>query len=438
MVKKRFFIETYGCQMNFSDSEIVASVLKDHFYEFEPNLKKTNLILINTCAIREHAEQRVWNRLEHLKALKLKNKNLVVGLLGCMAERLKDELFAGGVVDLVVGPDAYRELPKLIESIQAGSKAFNIVLSAEETYADINPVRLDTNDVSAFISIMRGCQNYCSYCVVPYTRGKERSRAPETIVAEAQQLFADGFREITLLGQNVNSYNYNGVGFAQLIAQVAAVDPQLRIRYATSHPKDLTDELIATLTKHPNICNSIHLPMQSGSDAVLSRMNRNYTRQFYLNRIQALRKAMPHCSISTDIIAGFCGETEADHQDTLSAMRLAHFDYAFMFKYSERGGTRAAEQFADDVPEQTKAKRLNEIIALQHQLSLESNKKDLQQSMLVLIEGVSKRSKTQLWGRTAHNKVVVFTDLQHTAGHYVLVKITDCTSATLMGEVVSF
>jgi tRNA-2-methylthio-N6-dimethylallyladenosine synthase len=435
LMRKTFYIETYGCQMNFSDSEIVASVLKDNFYEFEPDIKKANLILLNTCSIRDHAEQRVYNRLKHLKALKQKNKNLIVGLLGCMAERMKEELFAEGIVDLVAGPDSYRELPHLIESFQSGNKAFNILLSSEETYADINPVRINSNEISAFISIMRGCQNFCSYCVVPYTRGKERSRDPETIVAEAAKLFADGFREITLLGQNVNSYNYNSIGFPKLMAMVAEIDPKLRLRFATSHPKDLSDDLLNVIATYPNICRSIHLPMQSGSNAILKLMNRKYTREYYLSRVEAIYKAIPDCSISTDIITGFCSETDNDHQDTISAMRIAAFDYAFMFKYSERGGTMAAEKYKDDVPETLKTARLNEIIAVQQELSLKSNKKDIGNVFEVLIEGTSKRSKKQLTGRTSQNKVVVFTDNRHKAGNYVMVKIIACTSATLKGEI---
>ena len=435
MARKSFFIETYGCQMNFSDSEIVASVLKDNLYEFEPDLKKANLILLNTCSIRDHAEQRVINRLKHLKALKGKNRGLIVGLLGCMAERMKEELFEGGVVDLVAGPDSYRELPRLIESIKSGNRAFNIVLSAEETYADIKPVRINSNGISAFISIMRGCQNYCSYCVVPYTRGKERSRQPETIVAEAVDLFSRGFREITLLGQNVNSYYYNSVNFPKLMMMVAQINPALRVRFATSHPKDLSDELIQVIASRPNICKSIHLPLQSGSNAMLKLMNRRYTREYYLSRVEAIYKAIPDCGISTDIITGFCSETDADHRDTLLAMRLARFDYAFMFKYSERAGTAAADKLKDDVAEDIKTARLNEIIAMQQQLSLESNQKDVGKLMEVLVEGTSKRSKKQLTGRTSQNKVVVFNDTVHRGGDYVVVRITDCTSATLKGEV---
>ncbi len=436
MEKKGFYIETYGCQMNFSDSEIIASVLKNNFFEFEPDMNKADLILLNTCSIRENAEQKVFNRLTHLKYLKRKNKSLIIGLLGCMAERLKEELFAEGVVDLVAGPDSYRELPQLIASIEGGHKAFNVMLSAEETYADINPVRINTNGISAFISIMRGCQNFCSYCVVPFTRGKERSREPETIVAEARKLFDDGFKEITLLGQNVNSYTFNNIGFPKLMAMVAEINPALRIRFATSHPKDLSDDLIDVVAAYPNICKAIHLPLQSGSDAMLKLMNRRYTRDYYLSRVDAIYKKIPDCAISTDIIAGFCTETDQDHQDTLSAMRAAKIDYAFMFKYSQREGTKAAETLKDDVPEDVKTQRLNDIIALQRELSMVSNKRDKGKVFEVLVEGTSKRSATQLTGRTSQNKVVVFTDTEHTMGDYVQVRITDCTSGTLKGEVV--
>ncbi len=435
MEQRTFYIETYGCQMNFSDSEIVASVLKDHDFTIETDYKKADIILLNTCSIRDNAEQKVHNRLRHLNALKNKKKHLVVGLLGCMAERLKEELFADGTIDLIAGPDSYRSLPQLIDSINQGQKAFNIMLSAEETYADINPVRFDSNGVSAFISIMRGCQNFCSYCVVPFTRGKERSRDPETIVAEAAKLFTDGFREITLLGQNVNSYHFGDVTFPILMARVAEVNPLLRIRFATSHPKDISDELIQTIAAYPNICRYIHLPLQSGSNRILKLMNRKYSREYYLDRIATIYNSIPDCGISTDIIAGFCGETEADHHDTLTAMRQSGYCYAFMFKYSERSGTTAAKKLADDVSDADKTRRLNEIISLQHELSHTSNRRDLGKVMEVLVEGTSKRSRKQLFGRTTQNKVVVFNDETHRPGDYVMVKIVDCTSATLKGEV---
>ena len=423
--------------MNFSDSEIVASVLKDHDFTIETDYKKADIILLNTCSIRDNAEQKVHNRLRHLHALKKKKKHLVVGLLGCMAERLKEELFADGTIDLIAGPDSYRSLPQLINSINQGQKAFNILLSTEETYADINPVRIDSNGVSAFISIMRGCQNFCSYCVVPFTRGKERSRDPQTIVAEAAKLFGEGFREITLLGQNVNSYHFGDITFPKLMAMVAEVNPLLRIRFATSHPKDISDELIQVIATYPNICKYIHLPLQSGSNRMLKLMNRKYTREYYLDRIDTIYNSIPECGISTDIIAGFCGETEEDHLDTLSAMRQSNFCYAFMFKYSERSGTTAAEKLKDDVTHADKTRRLKEIINLQHELSHESNRRDLGKVMEVLVEGTSKRSRKQLFGRTTQNKVVVFHDEIHRPGDYVRVKIVDCTSATLKGEVLS-
>lgn len=423
--------------MNFSDSEIVASVLKDNDYTLETDHNNADVILLNTCSIRDNAEQKVFNRLKHLNALKKKNKHLIVGLLGCMAERLKEQLFADGTIDLIAGPDSYRNLPALIETAQKGQRSFNIMLSAEETYADINPVRIDSNGVSAFISIMRGCQNFCSYCVVPFTRGKERSRNPDTIVAEARKLFGDGFREITLLGQNVNSYRFERTTFPQLMEKVAQISPLLRIRFATSHPKDISDELIKVIAIYPNICKYIHLPMQSGSNRMLILMNRRYTREYYLERIATIYNIIPNCSISTDIIAGFCGETGEDHRDTLSAMQQAAFSFAFMFKYSERPGTTAAEKLDDDVPGKIKTQRLNEIIALQQELSMQSNLRDVGKVMEVLIEGASKRSKKQLFGRNSQNKVVVFTGNGQQPGEYAMLKIVDCTSATLKGEIVS-
>ncbi|HNZ43054.1 MAG TPA: tRNA (N6-isopentenyl adenosine(37)-C2)-methylthiotransferase MiaB [Bacteroidales bacterium] len=434
-MKKTFYIETYGCQMNFSDSEIVASILTKENFSEAATPEDAGLILLNTCSIRENAEQRIFNRLRHLKSLKKKNKGLMIGILGCMAERLKEQLFEDGIVDIVAGPDSYRELPQLIFQACEHGQAFNILLSAEETYADINPVRIDSNGVSAFISIMRGCQNFCSYCVVPYTRGKERSRSSETIISEATGLFNDGFREITLLGQNVNSYNYNDINFPKLLSEVALINPALRIRFATSHPKDLSDELIDVIASHDNICKSIHLPLQSGSNRILKLMKRNYTRESYMDIIEKIYARIPGCSLSTDIISGFCSETEQDHEDTLDIMRRAAYDSAFMFKYSERQGTFAAARYKDDVPEDVKTRRLNEIIALQNKLSLAKNKKDVGKTFEVLIEGRSKKSESQLSGRNSQNKVVVFTDDKHKAGDYVMVKITGCTSATLKGEI---
>jgi len=434
-MKKTFFIETYGCQMNFSDSEIVASILiKENFSE-AATLEEAGLILLNTCSIRDNAEQRIFNRLRHLKSLKKKNKGLMIGILGCMAERLKEQLFEDGIVDIVAGPDSYRELPQLIYQAGEHGQAFNILLSAEGTYADINPVRIDSNGVSAFISIMRGCQNFCSYCVVPYTRGKERSRAAGTIINEATTLYNEGFREITLLGQNVNSYNYEQIRFPKLLSLVAEINPRLRIRFATSHPKDLSDELINVIAAYDNICKSIHLPLQSGSNRILKLMKRNYTRESYMAIIDKIYSQIPGCSISTDIISGFCSETWQDHEDTLDIMKRAAYDSAFMFRYSERPGTFAAGKYKDDIPDDIKAKRLNEIISLQNKLSLDKNKKDIGKTFEVLVEGFSKKSTNQLSGRNSQNKVVVFTDDKHHAGDYVMVKITGCTSATLKGEI---
>ena len=434
---KRFHIETYGCQMNFSDSEIIASVLSDAGYEFTEDVQSADIIFLNTCSIREHAETKAINRLKSLQALRKKNNAMVIGVLGCMAEQHKEKLFENNLVDVIAGPDSYRSLPQLIKTVEQGEKAFNILLSSEETYGDINPVKYDSNGVSAFISIMRGCQNFCSYCVVPHTRGKERSRDAATIVNEATHLFENGYKEITLLGQNVNSYSFGSIRFPELLKMVAAVNPKLRIRFATSHPKDISDELIRTIAETQNICNHIHLPMQSGSNAVLKKMNRKYTVEYYLERIATIKKLIPDCGLSTDIIAGFCSETEADHVMTLEAMSTAAFDAAFMFKYSQRSGTTAAEKFADDVSEKDKTRRLNEIISLQQKLSLQNNKRDFGKSFEVLIEGISKRSKKQWFGRTQQNKVVVFNGTGQQAGDYAFVKITDCTSATLKGELIN-
>ena len=438
--KKKLHIETYGCQMNFSDSEIVMSVLMDT-YEHTSDIKSADLILINTCSIRDNAEERIWNRLKEIRSLKKRNKSLKIGIIGCMAERLKEEwLEKEPVIDLVVGPDAYRELPKLLHTVLQGENAINTILSEEETYADISPVRYNTNGISAFISIMRGCQNFCSYCVVPYTRGKERSRDPKTIENEAQELFNQGYREITLLGQNVNSYLWNENGkdfhFWDLMEMVARINPLLRIRFATSHPKDLSNELIQIIARFPNICKSIHLPVQSGSNNMLKKMNRKYTREWYLDRIDEIKKQIPDCSLSTDIIAGFCDETEQDHQDTLNMMKEVGYEAAFMFKYSTRPGTLAHNKFEDNVPEELKIKRLQEIISLQQELSLISNKKDLGKTMEVMIEGFSKRSKEHQFGRNSQNKVVVFPKTNLEKGTYVQVKITECSAATLKGFVV--
>ncbi|MFZ4740229.1 MAG: tRNA (N6-isopentenyl adenosine(37)-C2)-methylthiotransferase MiaB [Bacteroidales bacterium] len=437
MEQKKVFIETYGCQMNFSDSEIVGSVMKSIDYELTTDINQASVIFLNTCSIRENAEQRVNRRLKELRSFKKKNPNLKIGLLGCMAERLKEQIFNEEAVDLIVGPDAYRDLPNLLNAVDSGQKAANVILSEEETYAEIEPVRLDSNGISAFISIMRGCENFCTYCVVPYTRGKERSRNPETIINEAKGLFEKGYREITLLGQNVNSYQWeseNSMNFTKLLESIALINPLLRVRFATSHPKDISDELLHTIAKHENICKAIHLPVQSGSSAVLKRMNRKYTREWYMNRIEAIKTIIPDCAISTDIITGFCAETEENHKDTLSLMKWVGFDYAFMFKYSERPDTVAAKRLKDDIPEETKSKRLEEIIELQMNLALESNKKDIGKTSKVLIDSVSKRSKLKLSGRNSQNKVVVFPKENFEIGDYVEIIITDCTSATLIGE----
>ena len=430
MNKKKLFIETYGCQMNFSDSEIVASVLAED-YEVTDQLILADLILINTCSIREHAEERVFKRLTELNSLKKKNNQLQIGLIGCMAERWKEKLFDKTNVDLIVGPDAYRDLPSILKKENATN--INVLLSEIETYDDITPVRYDSNGISAFISIMRGCNNFCSYCVVPYTRGRERSRNPQTILYEANKLFNEGYKEVTLLGQNVNSYSFENVNFANLMKSVAEISPLLRVRFATSHPKDLSDELIEVMSSYSNICKSIHLPAQSGNDDVLKRMNRKYTRQGYLNRIASIRKFMPECAISTDLIAGFCGETDAEHQDTLSLMQEIGFDSAFMFKYSAREGTSAHKNLQDTVSEEVKSRRLEKIIALQQELSHKSNQNDIGKSFEVLIEGTSKRSENHYFGRNSQNKVVIFPKGEHTVGEYIHVKITSCTSATLFG-----
>lgn len=428
--------------MNFADSEILVSILKDQ-YDTTQDYAQADLILVNTCSIRDHAEQRVFNRLKEFAALKKKRPGMKLGLVGCMAERLKEQLLDSDLdIDLVVGPDAYRSLPRLLSQVEAGQKGIDTLLSEDETYEDILPVRLGTNRISAFISIMRGCQNYCSYCVVPYTRGKERSRDAATIVNEARSLVEQGYKEVTLLGQNVNSYKDGDVNFAELMRRVASVSPSLRIRFSTSHPKDLSDELIAVMAAYPNICRSIHLPVQSGSSVMLKKMNRKYDREWYLDRIRAIRKAMPDCGISTDIIAGFCGETEEDHKQTLSLMEEVGYDFAFMFKYSERPGTFASRHYPDDIPEEVKLRRLNEIINLQQSLSHESNKRDVGKRFEILVEGESKKNKAQYFGRNSQNKVIVFDNpalpdgsFRYQVGDYAMAEVLDCTPATLLGRV---
>ena len=432
---RKLFIETYGCQMNAGDSEIVVSIMQEHGYRYTEDIDQADIILINTCSIRDNAEQRIWGRLSAMRQIKKRKPTLIVGIIGCMAERLKEQLIEKGTgVDIVAGPDSYRSLPELVRTAENGAKGINVELSKEETYAEIAPVRLDRNGVSAFIAIMRGCNNYCAYCVVPYTRGIERSRDPQTIVAEARTLFENGYREVTLLGQNVNSYSCEEVGFPELMAMVAEISPLLRVRFATSHPKDISDRLLEVMARYENICKAIHLPAQSGSNEMLKKMNRKYTREWYLERIAAIRRYMPDCAITTDLIAGFCGETLEDHQDTLSLMREVGYASAFMFKYSERPGTFSARHFADDIADDEKTRRLNEIIALQNQLSVESNQAEVGLIRQVLVEGTSKRSDEQLCGRTSQNKMVVFDRGNHSAGDYVTVKITGCSSATLFGE----
>ncbi len=441
---RRFYIESYGCQMNFSDSEIVAAILHEVGFVPTRHMEESDLILINTCSIREKAEETVRKRLRVFESVKRQRPGTLVGVLGCMAERLKKRfLEEEKLVDLVVGPDAYRDLPALISGAESGQRMVNVLLSREETYADISPVRLDGNGVTAFISIMRGCDNMCSFCVVPFTRGRERSRDPFSIVAEAQDLFERGYREVTLLGQNVDSYKWQNpesgewVNFAQLLEKVAQVHPRLRVRFSTSHPKDMTDEVLHTMARYDNICKYIHLPVQSGNSRILALMNRTYDRPWYEERIRAIRRILPDCAVSSDIIAGFCTETEAEHQDTLSLMEWANFSMAYMFTYSERPGTLAARKYPDDVPEEVKKRRLNEIIRLQTAISLRHNQTDIGKTFEVLIEGNSRRSDQDFCGRNSQNKMVVFPKKAGLKpGDYVRVRVHDATSATLLGEIV--
>ena len=437
---RKLFIETYGCQMNVGDTEIVVSLMQREGYVYTDRIGEADVILINTCSIRDNAEQRIWGRLAEMKRYRRANPGLVVGVIGCMAERLREKLVEGPAgVDVVAGPDAYRDLPRLVREAEAGGKGVNVLLSTEETYAEIAPVRLDRNGVSAFVAIMRGCDNFCSYCVVPYTRGRERSRDAETIVAEARSLFENGYREVTLLGQNVNSYRFEKptgeiVTFPMLLRTVAEVAPGVRIRFTTSHPKDMSDETLEVIAQVPNVCKHIHLPVQSGSSRILKLMNRKYTREWYLDRVDAIHRIVPDCGLSTDIFSGFHSETEEDHQLSLSLMEKCAYDSAFMFKYSERPGTYASKHLPDDVPEEVKIRRLNEIIALQNRLSAESNARCIGKTYEVLVEGVSKRSREQLVGRTEQNRVVVFDRGTHRIGDFVMVKITEASSATLKGE----
>lgn len=436
--ERKLFVETYGCQMNIADTEVVVSVMEMDGYTITESIEEADAILVNTCSIRDNAEQKIINRLQYFNTLRKKKKNLVVGVLGCMAERVKEELIEKYQVDLVAGPDAYLDLPNLVGSVEQGEKAINVKLSTDETYREIIPSRIGGNRISGFISIMRGCNNFCSYCIVPYTRGRERSREPESIIRELDDLRAKNFKEITLLGQNVNSYFYeNGeekINFAQLLRLVAQHAPDIRIRFSTSHPKDMTDETIITMTQFSNICKHIHLPVQSGSSNVLKLMNRKYDREWYLERIASIRKHMPDCGISTDIFCGFHNETQEDHEETLSLMREVGFDLAFMFKYSERPGTYAHKHLPDNISEEEKVRRLTEIISLQRSFSLESNKKDIGKVFEVLIEGHSKKSREDLYGKTSQNKVVIFPKKNYRIGQYVQVHILDASSAALIGE----
>ncbi len=437
---KKLYIETYGCQMNVADSEVVASVMKMAGYETTDSLDDANAVFLNTCSVRDNAEQKIIHRLEALNALRRKGRKLIIGVLGCMAERVKEQLLTDYGADLVAGPDAYLSLPDLVAQAELGQKAINIELSTTETYRDIIPQRLCGPQISGFVSIMRGCNNFCHYCIVPYTRGRERSRDVESILAEVRDLAARGYKEVTLLGQNVNSYRgrQNGteeVDFAALLRLVARAVPEMRIRFSTSHPKDMGDETLRVIAEEPNVCRHIHLPVQSGSNRILKLMNRKYTREWYLERVAAIRRIVPDCGLSTDIFAGYCSETEDDHALSLSLMRECGYDSAFMFKYSERPGTYAARHLADDVPEEVKVRRLEELIALQNELSAESNRRCIGHTYEVLIEGTSKRSREQLFGRTEQNKVVVFDRGTLRPGQYATVRITDASSATLKGEV---
>lgn len=436
-MQKKLYIETYGCQMNVNDTEVVFSLLGKVGYERTEDINEADVIMANTCSVRDNAEQRIWGRIDQFNIQKKNRAGVLVGILGCMAERLKDELLDSGKVDIVAGPDAYRHLPELLEAAQPGHPQINVILSREETYADIAPVRIDKNGVSAFISIMRGCNNVCSYCVVPYTRGAERSRDARTIVHEACDCFEKGYKEVTLLGQNVDSYNWVGedgqsVNFAQLLAMVAQVSPLLRVRFSTSNPQDISDEVIETMAAYDNICKHIHLPVQSGSDRMLEKMRRRYTREWYLNRVAKIRQVMPGCGLTTDVIAGFCSETEEDHQQTLSLFEEVVFDTAFMFYYSERPGTLAARKYPDDVSIEVKTRRLNEIISLQNKMSLKSYKADIGKCFEVLVEGPSKKDPADLCGRASNNKMCVWRDSEHKVGDYVRVEVVDCTSATLL------
>ena len=436
---KKFFIETYGCQMNVADSEVVASIMQMDGFDATENINEADAILVNTCSIRDNAEQKVLSRLQYFQSLRKKRKNLIVGVLGCMAERVKEELIEQHHADVVVGPDSYMDLPNLIGAVENGEKAINVELSTTETYKDVIPLKISGHKLSGFISIMRGCNNFCTYCIVPYTRGRERSRETTSILNELRALQEEGYKEATLLGQNVNSYLYDDgeekIDFPTLLEKVALTAPDMRIRFTTSHPKDMSDETLEIIAKYDNLCNHIHLPAQSGSSKILNAMNRKYNREWYLNRIAAIKQILPDASITTDLFSGFHSETEEDHQETLSLMREVGFDAAFMFKYSERPGTYASKHMEDNVPEEIKTRRLEEIIALQLELSFENNKKDIGKTFEVLVEGLSKRSREQLFGRTKQNKVVIFDKQSYRVGDRVNVEITDASAATLFGTV---
>lgn len=436
---KKLFIETYGCQMNVADSEVVATIMNMADYELCGNLDEADAVFMNTCSIRENAEQKIYGRLQFFKSLQNKGRKLIVGVLGCMAERVKEDLFKHGA-DLVAGPDSYLDLPNLISAAEQGMEAVNVTLSTTETYREIIPTRIGNSRISGYISIMRGCNNFCSYCIVPYTRGRERSRAVDSILNELKDLQAKGFKEITLLGQNVNSYLYKEddkeVDFADLLSIVAEAAPEIRVRFSTSNPEDMSDKILEAMAAHKNICKHLHLPVQSGSSAVLKRMNRKYDREWYLDRIAAVKRIIPECGISTDVFCGFSGETLEDQEQTLSLMREVGFDSAFMFKYSERPGTFASRHYPDDIPEEEKIRRLNEIIALQNQLSLESNQRDLGKTFEVLVEGYSKRSREKMCGRTQQNKMIVFPKGNTKPGDLVMVRVSEATSATMLGEIV--
>ncbi|MDR2232152.1 MAG: tRNA (N6-isopentenyl adenosine(37)-C2)-methylthiotransferase MiaB [Tannerella sp.] len=437
----KLFIETYGCQMNVSDSEVVASVMQTVGYNMTETIEEADAIFVNTCSVRDNAEQRVLNRLQYLQSFRKKRPGLIIGVLGCMAERVKDELIRDHGVDLVAGPDAYMDLPNLVGAAENGELAMNIALSTQETYKDVIPLKIGGLNISGFISITRGCNNFCSYCIVPYTRGRERSREVDSILDEVRAMQEQGYREVTLLGQNVNSYCYEGdeqtVTFSQLLALVARTAPEMRIRFTTSHPKDMSDETLHVMAAYPNICKHIHLPAQSGSSRILKIMNRKYTREWYLERIAAIRRIVPDCAISTDLFCGFHSETEEEYEATLSLMREVGFDAAFLFKYSERPGTHAARYLTDDIPEEVKLSRLQGLIDLQNKLSEESNRRDIGKTVEVLIEGFSKRSRERLYGRTEQNKVVIFDKGSHRIGQFVKVKVEDATSATLLGSAVN-